>query len=321
MSELKADYEDLKFAGVEAYKKRQFPQAIEFFTQATELDSSDPVVWELLGTSQLRSSLLHDAVDSFQQAIEKNPHRSISYINIGAIFNRLGEFDKAIDFLQRGLQRDKRSIEGYYNLGLAYRRLDDFELAITAIKQVLRLNPLEWDAFYQLGKIYRDQGKTNLEIQYYHKALDLEPGNKRVLKSLELAKRQRTAQAQEINAFGRLVDDAPLRQTNSTTMLPALTVPERLHDREIVRLCAIAAEYAAVDYMEFLQGEGRQILDKLKTRVSSGKSYSNSFRELHQDYRKTARDIAARRTLVNQKMLQLQNHENQVLAQMEAKLQ
>ncbi len=321
MSEIEAEYDQLKIAGVEAYRKRQFPQAIELFTQATEIDSSDPVVWELLGTSQLRSGLMHDAVDSFQQAIEKNPHRSISYINIGAIFNRLGEFDKAIDFLQRGLQRDRRSVEGYYNLGLAYRRLDDFELAITAIKQVLRLNPLEWDAFYQLGKIYRDQGKTSQEIHYYQKALALEPGNRRVQKSLHQAMQQRTNQAREVSSFGRLVDEAPQRQTNSTTMLPALTSSERLHDREIVRLCAIAAEYAADDYMEFLQGEARQILDKLKTRLSSGKSYSSTFRELHQDYRKTARDIAAKRTLVNQKMLQLQNHENQVLAQMEAKLQ
>jgi len=312
--------ERLRAEAIDAYREGDVPKAILQLEQAVEQKTDDAALWELLGTVRLRGSHFHDAIDAFQQAIHINPHRAAAYINIGAIYNRLGEFDLAVDYLQKGIQRDRRSIEGFFNLGTAYRRQKEFKMAISALKEVLRLNSREWDAYYQIGKIYRDQKNLTQEIFYYRKALDIDPGNERVKRSLDDAVKEQQSQQQTESPFGRLVEASYVRQNASTTIMPAMTPAERNQDREIVRLCGMAAERSANELREFIHEEFRQTLDRMKTGVAGGVFHTASFQQIHNDFRKNARELARRREFLQQKLAQLKAHENHVLASLEQKL-
>ncbi|MCG6154714.1 tetratricopeptide repeat protein [Rubinisphaera margarita] len=319
MNDSLATFQQLKADGVAAYRRKEFAEAANCLQQALEIDGADPSLWELLGMVSLQNQRLHDAVDAFQHAITINPHRALSYINIGAIYNRLREYDLAIEFLQKGIQRDRRSIEGFYNLGLAYRRLGEYDLAVSALKEVLRQNPVEWEAWYQIGKIYRDQGNLMREIASYRKALEIVPRQSRVQKALAAAQQEQDDQRQQASPFGRIVESEAPRQSTSTTMLSALTPVERMEDRKIVSLCALAAEIAARELFAALI-DMRPILDKLTVGVTAGTFRATAFRQTQQNYRHVARDIARKRELLQQKMAQLKVHENEVLALLERKL-
>ncbi len=319
MNDSLVTFQQLKSDGVAAYRRKDFAKAASCLQQALEIDGADPSLWELLGMVSLQNQQLHDALDAFQQAIRINPHRALAYINIGAIYNRLREYDFAIDFLQKGIQRDRRSIEGFYNLGIAYRRQGEHTLAVSALKEVLRQNPVEWEAWYQIGKIYRDQGNLTREIASYRKALEIVPDNSRVQKSLAAAKQEQSQQQQQASPFGRMVEtDAP-RQTTSTTMLPALSSVERMEDRKIIGMCALAAEISGRELHAALLTM-RPLLEKLTTGVTSGNFRASMFRQTQQNYRYAARDIARKRELLQQKMVQLKTHENEVLGLLERKL-
>jgi len=319
MNDSLATFQKLKTDAIAAYRRKELANAASCLQQALAIDGADPSLWELLGMVSLKNQQLHDALDAFQQAIRINPHRAVAYINIGAIYNRLREYDLAVDFLQKGIQRDRRSIEGFYNLGVAYRRQGEYTLAVSALKEVLRQNPVEWEAWYQIGKIYRDQGNLLREISSYRKALEIVPGQSRVQKALAAAEQERRDQQQQASPFGRMVEtDAP-RQTTSTTMLPALTAVERIEDRKIVGMCALAAELSGSELHSALLAM-RPILEKLTTGVTTGSFLASGFRQTQQNYRHAARDIARKRELLQQKMVQLKGHENEVLALLEQKL-
>ena len=59
-----------------------------------------------------------------------------------------------MNYLRRGIQLDRGRSEGYYNLGIAYRKLGYTELAIDSYQKALQLNPGMVEAVYNLANVY-----------------------------------------------------------------------------------------------------------------------------------------------------------------------
>lgn len=320
MTGLQQELEHLKDQGVNAFRQRNYALAARYFARAVEIDPENAEMLERLGVSCLQDQRLHEALDAFNQSIHLNPHRAAAYINAGAIYNRLGDYDKAIDHLQKGIQRNSKSPEAFFNMGAAYRKQGEYKLALSAFKEVLRLRPTEWEAHYSIGKVYRDMRNLQQELAAYRKALELSPDNRRIKNAISVAEQELSETRSAETPFGRLVEPVAPRQNASTTILPVLPAAERRRDREIVLLCAIASEKAAKELLETLRSQLRPVLDQFRTSMTANALNSVAFRQKHHKYRQTARTIAKQRELLLQKMIQMKNHEDDILARLEEAL-
>nr|2AVP_A Chain A, synthetic consensus TPR protein [Methanothrix harundinacea 6Ac] len=67
------------------------------------------------------------------------------------------------------------SAEAWYNLGNAYYKQGDYDEAIEYYQKALELDPRSAEAWYNLGNAYYKQGDYDEAIEYYQKALELDP--------------------------------------------------------------------------------------------------------------------------------------------------
>lgn len=83
----------------------------------------------------------------------------------------------------------------------AYQK-KDYSQAIRYYQQVLDSTELESAAlYYNLGTSYYQAGQLGESILYYHRALQLDPGNEEILHNLELAEKKR------VDSFDRIPRD------------------------------------------------------------------------------------------------------------------
>ena len=155
--------------GVRAMQSGQNPQAIELFTQATQITPDWSLPWLELGISLL--ALEGDAADRTTQAITA---------------------------LQKATELNAENPRGYYYLGVAYRRQNNFEQAAAALKQCTTLRPRWLDALMAYGESLDHLGDAPTAITVYTQVRTLEPAQLGALRRLaDLYESQKdTAQAE-----------------------------------------------------------------------------------------------------------------------------
>ncbi|CAL4896204.1 unnamed protein product [Urochloa decumbens] len=93
--------EDLKLKANEAFKANKFSQAIELYSQAIELNSSNAVYWANRAFAHTKLEEYGSAVQDATKAIEVDPRYSKGYYRRGAAYLAMGKFKEALkDFQQ-----------------------------------------------------------------------------------------------------------------------------------------------------------------------------------------------------------------------------
>ncbi len=186
--------------GNEMVKRQNYPEAMEYYQEAIELDSCYPDAWNNIGILQYRQGKLLEAMSSYNQALTCKSTYTDALYNRAMVFYELKNYSNAlndIDQVQRvypdsstihfmrgliqvGLQEYAHSIESFQkasandslnaevlvNLGSAYYFFDDFANADRYLKKALTLNPEEIFAYNTLSLIEIEKGE-------YQQALDL----------------------------------------------------------------------------------------------------------------------------------------------------
>jgi len=93
--------EELKLKANEAFKANKFSQAIELYSQAIELNSSNAVYWANRAFAHTKLEEYGSAVQDATKAIEIDPRYSKGYYRRGAAYLAMGKFKEALkDFQQ-----------------------------------------------------------------------------------------------------------------------------------------------------------------------------------------------------------------------------
>ncbi|KAG2615776.1 serine/threonine-protein phosphatase 5-like [Panicum virgatum] len=93
--------EELKLKANEAFKANKFSQAIELYSQAIELNSSNAVYWANRAFAHTKLEEYGSAVQDATNAIEIDPRYSKGYYRRGAAYLAMGKFKEALkDFQQ-----------------------------------------------------------------------------------------------------------------------------------------------------------------------------------------------------------------------------
>jgi tetratricopeptide (TPR) repeat protein len=149
-------------AGMTAMQAKQFDQAIENFTKASEMDPKQIVVWQQLAesyaelgktkTGDEQKAAYAKALEVYPKAIELKPDDSGTHNNFGILLARAGKFEEAQAELAKAAQLEPPKAGMYYfNLGAILMNNSQLDAAGAAFKKATDADPNHAEAHYQYG--------------------------------------------------------------------------------------------------------------------------------------------------------------------------
>ncbi|KAJ2663178.1 Hsp90 cochaperone [Coemansia sp. RSA 1200] len=140
----KAEAAEAKAKGNAAYKARSFDEALEHYSKAIEIDSTDITFWNNKAAVYFEMGKYDECIETCERAIEVGRDNRAGYSHIAKALGRIGtayskkdDLDKAID---------------YYNRSLTEHRLADILTKLRTLEKVRKTREEE---------AYRDEAKAD----------------------------------------------------------------------------------------------------------------------------------------------------------------
>ena len=150
---------------------------IERYKKSVELDPKDLDAWVNLADAYYDEGIFHKAVESYEKAIELNPDYEDIWNNLGLAYSYEGENDKAIECYKKAIELNPDDAVAHYNMAYAYedKGEEHDDEAIKYYKKALELDPGYVEVLCNLALIYRDRKEFKKSIQYYQRAIAINP--------------------------------------------------------------------------------------------------------------------------------------------------
>lgn len=127
--------------GLKLYYQRQFPEALDLFNQALQIDA---LCYEALNAkgATLAFQGQHDqGLVLIKQALDLNPTFVYANFNLGLAYELAGKWDDAIASYQKALQLDDQDTWSYYGIASIYGRQGNVEKVLVYLEQAIALEP------------------------------------------------------------------------------------------------------------------------------------------------------------------------------------
>ena len=166
--------------------KENVAKAVDFYTQALIIDSTDALAWGKLANAILRQAWQNyidrregreKARKAALKSIALNKNLAIGYIELGDL-NLYQDFEwkRAEDNYQQALSLEPGNADVLYGLGGGlYFAIGRWDNAIRLMKECIEIDPLKPLYFLNLGNILTHAGRLDESIAYFKKTLELNP--------------------------------------------------------------------------------------------------------------------------------------------------
>ncbi len=166
--------------------KENVAKAVDFYTQALIIDSTDALAWGKLANAISRQSWQNyidrregreKARKAALKSIALNKNLAIGYIELGDL-NLYQDFEWkwAEDNYQQALSLEPGNADVLYSLGGGlYFAIGRWDNAIRLMKECIEIDPLKPLYFLNLGNILTHAGRLDESIAYFKKTLELNP--------------------------------------------------------------------------------------------------------------------------------------------------
>jgi len=125
--------------GLKLYYQRKFPEALDLFNQALQIDA---LCYEALNAkgATLAFQGYHDqGLALIKQALDLNPSFVYAHFNQGLAFELAGRWDESIAAYQKALQLDNRDTWSYYGIASVYGRQGNADKVLEYLKPAIEL--------------------------------------------------------------------------------------------------------------------------------------------------------------------------------------
>lgn len=205
---LGSSYNDL---GVMRAKSSRFPEAAEFFKQASAWQPDLPGLDRNWGLAGFRAELYQESVPPLERQIKAHPDDSFARQILGLSYSMLENYAKVVDVLQplrehppddpglllawgtalvrtrqseaaaaifqRLLEQNAGNASIHLLLGKAYAQQKDYAGAINEIGKALQLDPRLAEAHYYVGLVYLEQKDFESAAREFRAELEIRPND------------------------------------------------------------------------------------------------------------------------------------------------
>ena len=197
--------------GQSFYAESNFTAALQEFTEAEKLTPNDPVLLNDLGLAYFRKGRFDLAEQKYLKALDLRPAYSEARNNLGVNYLEMKRWEAAIS--QFKLVQDDIFYQGQesavINLGLAYLGKGDYQQALTVLRSAVGRNSGDPRTRLHLGRVYFALDKTELAVEEYRKALELNGSYANAYYHLALAQVKLQDSRAARTAFKEVVRIAP----------------------------------------------------------------------------------------------------------------
>jgi len=189
-------------------EENQLDKAIKDLQQATKIDSQNYEIWQWLGQIYYRQGQHQEAVQAFYRVLELNPSLVETHLDMALAQHALSQKKEAIIHYKKFLNHLPDDFQANYYLGLIYREMGQNNLALQYFLKAEKKDPNQSDLLEELGNLYLDQNdleearirllradqrsvanitnlgviakrrdQNNIALEYFDKALSIEPNN------------------------------------------------------------------------------------------------------------------------------------------------
>jgi predicted O-linked N-acetylglucosamine transferase (SPINDLY family) len=221
------------------YVSKQYPQAIERYTQALQLDQYNYRLWHNLALTYYDTQELDLALVAIHRSLQLNPLTAVSYCTLGSILEQRGEDEEAILAYKQAIELQPDYPKSYSNLGHIYYRLGNDDLALETYEQQANLDPYFNHVYRNIGDILLQQNQYAKAIKAYTTSLEFEAGDVQTLYRLGLAYQEQGNLASAFFNFG-------LSSHYQNDYLKAVKYLSRyleLAEKEVKAYCHLAVSY------------------------------------------------------------------------------
>ena len=209
---IKHNYSKHYNSGQAAFQDRDLQAASVEFTLATQADPRQSVAYYNLGVAYARladddttftgefSPYHEQAIDVLEESLEKARPDQAHYIDalglVGKELAEVGRLDEAVTKFERLVEDDPSNYAVIENLGYELFRAEDWrgaELFLDmAAKARIKIGAEDAGLYYELGRVCFFQNEDDPDalrraVEYYERALDLEPDEPQTIMNLIIA--------------------------------------------------------------------------------------------------------------------------------------
>ena len=168
---------EARFAGAqEAFKKKEYEQAITLLRQVVAEDPKDFEAWTELGTLHFKRGKAGEAEKFYLRALEERPTFILALLNLGKLRVERKDYEGAIAVLLQAVKERPQSAEAHYFLGEAYLQVKKGSKAVGYLSEALRLDPDGMaEAHLRLAALYNAAGMKDRAAAEYEQFLAKRP--------------------------------------------------------------------------------------------------------------------------------------------------
>ena len=167
--------------GTVYFDKDDTASAIGSFLTCRQLDAKFQPAIEKLIEVYHETGKTHDAITLLEKRITQKPSPA-DYNTLGIFYYEKEEAEKAIEAFEKALHivpYHKAARRNLHKLlrakGFRALAVKDFEVATATFERVLRMDPLDAPTYQLMGNGYAQVGQFETAINYYQKAIDINP--------------------------------------------------------------------------------------------------------------------------------------------------
>jgi tetratricopeptide (TPR) repeat protein len=154
-----------------------FPESIEDFQKAIELDPHFVEAWIYRGLAYSKRREFEKALADLSKAIEAEPRNLFAWQSRGNIYSEMKEYKKALADYSKAIEITPKYMYPWYYRGLAYLHLNQYEQAISDASKVIELKTQFIFGWHLRGKLYRLQKAFDKSLADLSKAIEIAPKN------------------------------------------------------------------------------------------------------------------------------------------------
>ncbi|HEY6407718.1 MAG TPA: serine/threonine-protein kinase, partial [Ktedonobacteraceae bacterium] len=123
------------------YSQKRLKEAESVYTQALQLNNTNPLGWQGRGLTQGLLTRHTEALNSFEHALQLDPSLVISWNGKGTALSALQRYQDALVAFERALKRDPNNASSWNGKGAVLNALGRSKEALEAFDMALRFDP------------------------------------------------------------------------------------------------------------------------------------------------------------------------------------
>jgi len=174
--------------GVVSYKQNLLTDAEERLKLALKIEPNLKYAKYFLALVKTELGSLNDALNIFFELSKLDTNNWQIYYNIAQIYIIMEKVDSAEQMLKRSTEHAAGEILPFKILSDFYFTEKNFDAAEEILIDIINMQKNDFDALYKLGNIRYRKGNRDSAIEFWEKALMLQPDNEILKKTLETVK-------------------------------------------------------------------------------------------------------------------------------------